>query len=677
MKLIKSLLLIIAVITGICESTLAQTPPPAPLLLDPLTQPKFVNPLPIPAILSGRTRGAYTLAATQFRQNLGIVTPGTNAPLLTTVWGYNGTYPGPTIQAVKGTPVSVFFPNNLYTNNRARTPLAHPLPIDPTMHWALTGNATWQTAGVPLVPHLHGGHVESASDGLPEAWYTPRFALKGKDFIKGDINPYLYANDQDAATLWYHDHTLGITRLNVYMGLAGFYLITDVNERSWQTAKVLPQPKHDIPLIIQDKLFTATGQLYFPTGSPEFFGDHILVNGKTWPFLNVEPRQYRFRVLNGSDSRFYNLTLSNGVNPALPFVQIGTDDGFLPNPVPKTTMLIAPGERKDIIIDFSTMVGQTITIKNDAPGPYPDGGVLADPLTTGQIMQFRVNLPLRRREPLTAVANAPLSAPIIPLVSALPPRQVLLHETVDGNGNIMPMLGTVSGGSKMWMDAVTENPDLNATEVWEIFNNTADAHPIHLHLVKMQLINREGFSAVADANTGALTGITYDGNIVPPDADEKGWKDTWVTYPGEVTRVIAKFDLAGKYVWHCHILSHEDHEMMRPLVVGGAPVAPMTTMKMAEGSMTTSNIETSMDIKTIPNPFINKFTLKFNLLNDSKVRVNVYNSKGQVVRRVFEGQLKKGPQQFQIGEDSWSNGMYYIELGVGTETIIKKMSLQR
>lgn len=676
MKLNKTSSLLLLAVSVICSFATAQVAPP-PLLLDPIAQPKFVNSLPIPTVLSGRARGSFTLAASQFTQNLGLVTPGTTTPLMTTVWGYNGTYPGPTIQATKGVPLSIFFPNNLY--NRSRVPLPHVLPIDPNMHWALTGNANWQTAGVPLVPHLHGGHVESASDGLPEAWYTPRFALKGKDFLKGDRLPYLYANDQDAATLWYHDHTLGITRLNVYMGLAGFYLVTDGNERSWQNAKVLPQPKHDIPLVIQDKMFTATGQLYFPTGSPEFFGDFILVNGKTWPFLNVEPRQYRFRVLNGSDSRFYNLTVANTPTSApIPFVQIGTDDGFLPNPVPKTKMLIAPGERKDIIIDFSAMAGQTITVYNDAVGPYPFGDVLADPLTTGQIMQFKVNRPLNRRDPLTKVGNSPLSAPIIPLTSALPPRQVLLHETEDALGNIMPMLGTVTGGAMMWGDAVTENPTLNSTEIWEIYNNTADAHPIHLHLVKMQIINRQDFSAVADATTGALSGISFQGDPILPELDEQGWKDTWVTYPGQVTRVIAKFDLAGKYVWHCHILSHEDHEMMRPLVIGNlAAVAKMGTMRMSEGPTTPVVTETSLDLKTIPNPFNTKFTLKFNLINDSRVKLNVYNSKGQVVKRVFEGQMKKGPQQFLLGEDTWSNGMYFIEISIDGETIIKKMSLQR
>ena len=644
---------------------------PTPVLLDPYTQPKFVSALPIPAVLTEKSRGAYTLQATQFTQNLGLVTPGTNAPLLTTVWGYNGTYPGPTIVATKGTPTRIYFPNRLV--DKKKVPLPHLFPIDTTMMWALSGNPNWRTAGIPLVPHLHGGHVESASDGLPEAWYTPSFKIKGPDFLKGDIDPYFYINDQDASTLWYHDHTLGLTRLNVYAGLAGFYLVTDVNEKSWRKAKVLPDAKHDIPLVIQDRIFTSTGQLYFPTGSPEFFGDFILVNGKTWPFLNVEPREYRFRVLNGSDSRFYHLVLSNDSS----FKQIGTDDGLLPNPVVKKDMLIAPGERKDIIIDFSTMAGQTITVLNDANGPYPFGDVMADTATTGKIIQFRVNQPIKKKEPLTKVGNAPLSAPITPLATALPARKVLLHETEDANGNIMPMLGTVEKGAMMWGDSITENPDLNATEIWEIYNNTADAHPIHLHLVKMQLINREEFTADADPVTGALTGINLSGIFRDTDPGEAGWKDTWVTYPGEVTRVIAKFDVAGKYVWHCHILSHEDHEMMRPLLIGKGVIAPMNAMKMAAAPVVNNNLEVGLDLKTIPNPFVNKFTLRFNLLQDSRVRVNVYNSAGQLKKKVYDNQMKKGQQQFFIGEDNWSNGMYFIEIAIDNQTIIRKMSLQR
>jgi spore coat protein A len=670
MKLVKSFCRVTIALIACSNISSAQVIP-TPLLLDPYTQPKFVNPLPIPAVLTEKSRGAYTLQATQFTQHLGLFTPGTTTPLMTTVWGYNGTYPGPTIVATKGTPTRVYFPNRL--TDKKKVPLPHLFPIDTTMMWALSGNANWRKAGVPLVPHLHGGHVESASDGLPEAWYTPSFALKGADFLKGDIDPYFYINDQDAATLWYHDHTLGITRLNVYAGLAGFYLVTDKNEKSWQKVKVLPAQKHDIPLVIQDRLFTSTGQLYFPTGSPEFFGDFILVNGKTWPFLNVEPREYRFRVLNGSDSRFYHLTLSNNAS----FKQIGSDDGFLPNPIAKTDLLIAPGERMDIIVDFSTMNGQTITLLNDANGPYPFGDVMADTATTGKIMQFRVNRPINKKEPLTKVGNSPLSAPITPLTTALPARKVLLHETEDANGNIMPMLGTVEKGAMMWGDTITENPDLNATEIWEIYNNTADAHPIHLHLVKMQLINREQFTADADPVTGALSGINLSGVFRNADPGEAGWKDTWITYPGEVTRVIAKFDVAGRYVWHCHILSHEDHEMMRPLLIGKGVIAPMNAMKMAAAPVVANNMEVGMDLKTIPNPFVNKFTLKFNLQQDARVRVNVYNGTGQLKKKVYDNQLKKGPQQFFIGEDTWANGIYFIEIAIDNQTIIKKMSLQR
>ena len=193
----------------------------------------------------------------------------------------------------------------------AKGPLQHLFPIDVSIDWALYGRSDWKTLGVPVVTHLHGGHTESASDGLPTAWYTPDFAVKGSGFVKSRLH---YANDQEAATLWYHDHTMGITRLNAYAGLAGYYLITDANETRLQAANQLPAAPYDIGLVIQDKMFTSSGQLVYTTmpeasGTPEesimpeFFGNIILVNGKAWPVLEVEPRPYRFRILNGSDSR--------------------------------------------------------------------------------------------------------------------------------------------------------------------------------------------------------------------------------------------------------------------------------------------------------------------------------------------------------------------------------------
>jgi spore coat protein A len=265
--------------------------------------------------------------------------------------------------------------------NGSNQVLPHLLPIDRTIDWAFDDDPNWQSYGVPVVTHLHGGHNESASDGLPDQWFTPNFERKGPGFIKGQSEPFYYHNDQEAATIWYHDHAFGVTRLNVYAGLAGYYLITDNNESELQATNKLPAAPYDLGLAIQDRMFTSSGQLFYPATSdeielnptvlPEMFGDFILVNGMAWPYLEVEPRQYRFRVLNGSDSRFYNLFFSSGQQ----IIQIGSDQGLLYSPFVMNKMLIAPGERKDIIIDFSNpaLWGQTIILKNNAKSPFPKG----------------------------------------------------------------------------------------------------------------------------------------------------------------------------------------------------------------------------------------------------------------------------------------------------------------
>jgi len=535
------------------------------VLLDPLTQPKFVNPLPLPGVIQPTTPGGtdYNVSISQFSQQLGLYDPVSGQPLSTTVWGYNGSYPGPSFEATKGVPINVTWTNDLVGRNGK--PLPHLLPVDTSLDWAFT-NTRYSIAknGVPVVTHLHGGHTESASDGLPEQWFTPRFKQTGVDFVKQTFH---YANDQNAASLWYHDHALGITRLNVYAGLAGFYNLRDP---AVESALNLPSGKYEVPIAIQDRMFTADGQLYYPSTPPlagqpnpsilpEFFGDHILVNGEAWPFLNVEPRKYRFRLLNGSDSRVYTLRLSSGTS----FTQIGGDQGYLPAPVTLTQLTIAPGERADVIVDFAGLQGQQVIIRNNAKTPFPSG-TAADPQTVGQIMAFNVGTTI-------TVPDAPIPAtlvPVSPLVQSGATRQLLLSEGTDQYGRLEVMLGTIKDGRLTFRAPVTENPNLNDVEVWEIYNDTPDTHPIHLHLVQFQVLGRQKFSATTDPVTGALTGVNLVGNASGPAAGETGFKDTVQMNPGEVTRIIAKFDLPGKYVWHCHILSHEDNEMMRPYCVG-------------------------------------------------------------------------------------------------------------
>jgi spore coat protein A len=647
----------------------------AQLLLDPKAQPRFVNPLPVPSIIDGRNGGTFTIDINQFDQWLGLINPISQQRLVTKVWGYNGSYPGPSILARKNVPLNVFWHNKLVNGNDQ--PLPHLLPIDRSIDWAFANDPNWQSYGVPIVTHVHGGHTESASDGLPDNWYTPNFARKGPGFTKGDIDPYRYDNDQEAATIWYHDHALGVTRLNVYAGLAGYYLITDNNEINLQSTGKLPVAPYDLGLAIQDRMFTSTGQLFYPMSFeeeesgilPEVFGDFILVNGMTWPVLDVEPRQYRFRMLNGSDSRFYNLFLSSGQQ----LIQIDSDQGFLYSPFAMNQMLLAPGERKDIILDFSDPMlwGQTIILKNNAKTPYPRGEA-PDPQTTGRIMAFRINKPLDTNYPLTSL-RATLRSPIVPLQTDLTPRRLILYETEDEYGRIMPILGTVDDGMLGFRDELTENPALNSTEVWELYNETVDAHPIHLHLVSMQMISRQKFVARVNEENGKPSNIRLVGQPKLPGPDEQGWKDTWVTYPGEVTRVIAKFDRPGLYVWHCHILSHEEHDMMRPFFVG-----EMNKPVVNRSAETNKEItEASLQLKVMPNPFSNYVTIQFNLADTKKVSINLYDVKGSLVKKVYEGERSAGLQRISIDGSSMTNGVYFCEIVINDQRILRKLVLQK
>ncbi len=653
------------------------------VLLDPKTQNQFVNALPVPGVIDGRNGGLFSIGISQFDQWLGLIDPITKQPMNTTVWGYNGSYPGPTILAEKNKPIEVFWRNNLVDGSNNVLP--HLLPIDPTIHWALEDKQNWQQYGVPVVTHLHGGHSESASDGLPEAWFTPNFSLKGKAFIKGDAEPYHYSNTQEAATIWYHDHALGITRLNVYAGMAGFYIITDDNEKNLQASGKLPAAPYDLGLAIQDRMFTNDGQLFYPSKNgedgaeheempdpsilPEMFGNFILVNGKTWPLLEVEPRQYRFRMLNGSDSRFYNLFLSSGQN----FNQIGTDNGLLPSPVIQSHLLMGPGERKDVVIDFSNpaLWGKTIIVHNNAKTPFPKGKPV-DPQTTGRIMAFKVSKPLNTTYPLTNI-SAGLRAPIQPLQTNLEPRKLILFEAEDEYGRLKPMLGTVENGVLQFHDPVTENPMLNSTEVWEIYNETEDAHPVHLHLVSTQLVNRQKFHASVNEDNGKPGEIRLIGQPKPPSPEEQGWKDTWIMYPGEVTRVIAKFDIEGLYAWHCHILSHEDHEMMRPYYVGVMKSDPMIKAPPVPEVI-------SKEINQLavwPNPSHGIFHLQFNLQQQSSVEVNVYDQKGSLVKKVFSGKPGIGKQQLTIDGSTWMNGVYTFEAIIENKRHVRTVVLYK
>jgi len=347
--------------------------------------------------------------------------------------------------------------------------------------------------------------------------------------------------------LWYHDHAMGINRLNIFAGLMGVFVIRDEVE----AALNLPGGKYEIPLVICDRMFDLEGQLYYPvSGTPqapwitEFFGETMLVNGKVFPYLEVAPRKYRFRILNGANGRFFHLSLSSGQ----PFHQIGTDAGLLPSPIELKSLLLAPAERADIIVDFSAYGGQQIVLKSDA----------------FELMQFRVSH--AGPKDASALPDRLRPVPRIPQSEAVKTRSLTLMEQDDLVGNAMVML---LNGTR-WRMPVTENPVIDTVEIWNLINLTDDAHPIHLHLVRFQILDRQRLDTFSYQ---ILKRLKFRGPAIAPEPNEAGWKDTVRANPGMVTRIIVRFTgYTGRYVWHCHLLEHEDNEMMRPYeVIARAP----------------------------------------------------------------------------------------------------------
>lgn len=610
--------------------------------LDPNKIPKFVNQLVIPPEFEpevkkenkGKVYHQYHVAVTQFKEQI-LPPKDTDGKALnsTTVWGYGGivkknpdtgkkgyfrSSPGPTFEATQGIPIKVEWENNIKGS--------HLFPVDPTLDWANPNNMPmmpampWPTypsgfpqaqSPVPLVPHLHGGEVSSKSDGNPNAWWTAN-GKRGPDFT---TNEYTYPNQQNPTTLWYHDHTMGMTRINVMSGLAGFYLLRNPNDKIEQN---LPKGEYEVPLVIQDRSFRTDGSLMFntqgdlpdihPYWMPEFFGNTIMVNGKVWPNFNVKKRQYRFRLLNGSNARFYDLKFSNGMS----FTQIGSDGGLLPKPVTLTNLVMAPGERADILVDFSQVAsGDKIILQNSAKAPYPDGDDI-DP-NTGVIMQFSIT---GKNENSTNSVKLPDTLNTIPKLVPNKKRVLTLTEVqgVDANGDQAPIAGLLNG--QHWEGAISELPQVGSTEEWQVVNLTMDTHPIHLHLVQFQVVGRYklldpsayekdwlqlNHQGLTDQNEVKTLPFKEDylvkelpidsyimKDLIPSAANEMGWKDTLQMNPGEVT--IIRFRVAPQnanpakvspgvnlypfdptdgpgYVWHCHILDHEDNEMMRPMKI--------------------------------------------------------------------------------------------------------------
>jgi spore coat protein A len=713
-----------------------------PDLLDPATQPKFVNDVP-DALAPGfvyqptdmGTYDNYQVGMFEIEQPLGLVDPETGAPLLTTCYAYgtgpgfpNATYPGRTFIVQKDRQVRVRWSNNLTTDGTENGPVLaqHLLPVDETLHWAfaLPGYDlnSIRTDGIPVVPHVHGGHTEWQSDGNPEFWFTPGFNLKGPRWVK---ETYVYDNDQQAGTIWYHDHGLGITRLNVYAGLAGFYIIRDEIDTGLASNPVgLPAHPYERLLAIQDHMFDEDGQHFYPAfpGDPgyddfidpdanppsptalaEFFGDFILVNGVPWPKMEVEPRVYRLRLLNGSDSRVYKLWLADN-GPDL--VVIGNDDGLLHQPAPVAKLVIAPGERYDVLVDFSAFAGEQLILQNNARGPYPAGDTV-DPNTTGQIMAFNVGMtvtdPTNNAIPMV-LRPTPITPDDITMgdpVAAT--RRLALYEGMDDRGRLQPLLGLaapapdvmggVQDGALVWDECkapITENPMLDDVEIWEVYNTTGDAHPFHVHLVSFQILDRQKFKADIlpkeivqhDGSIGLgfrMESIRNKGPRKPPAAYEAGWKDTAVMLPGEVTRIMARFDRPGRYVYHCHILSHEDHEMMRPYHVGPwDPASDMPYDCHGHGEKALPAVDLALDFKAAPNPFNPMTKISFNLPDAAHVHLLVFDIRGRLVRVLAEGNKEAGAYTLEWNGRNQSgsqvsSGTYFARLETSLGTEVQKL----
>jgi len=771
----------IAVAVALVSIQAAQTPQ---LPLAGSAIPQFAQPLPVlklpgtggtMAVADGS--GPLRVHMCEFNANvlpLGTVAVGVQTP--TRVWGYiaenatgtwtgcptatQDTYLGPIILATRGTPTEITFINDL--GNAVDTAvLAYKYSTDLTLDWADPANyeandcntgllpdaACSQNYGgpIPAAVHLHGGEVPPELDGGPDAWFDSTGAYKGHGFytktpgtdpVNGIV--YTYPNSQEASPIWFHDHVKGATRLNVYAGLAGGYLVLDPNltlpsglhmAGLSYSAENLTLDVPTVPLIIQDRMFDTNGQLFFPADSaggvlwsvnpehpywvPEFLGDTIVVNGKAWPFFNVEPKRYRFLFLNGSNARTYEMFLVDPITKVMgPSISvIATDGGYLetpvtidPNAATNNVLTMMPGERYEVIIDFSTVApGTNLILRNNARSPYPKGAA-PNGQTTGRIMQFRVGactsgkcgvldssfvptpgVPIRSADPIVRLVNPTTGALAIPATSVAKTRQLTLNEVMQMpqtvNDPVTGLLTAYPGGplevlvnnTKLKGDSnrtyedfrrvtfttgngtpydtfYSEIPFEGDTEIWEIVNLTADAHPMHLHLVQFQLMNRQafntntysaaytlafpgdgtaacppgvfcpGFGPPLDYNPSVTTGQKWGGNpdvgavgknlkplylqgpIMPPKPWEAGWKDTIMVPPGQVTRIVVRwaptslptstsranlffpFDPSGGtenhgYVWHCHIIDHEDNEMMRPNLVELNTSAPLPSLR--------------------------------------------------------------------------------------------------
>ncbi|KAF8098681.1 hypothetical protein N665_0261s0046 [Sinapis alba] len=476
------------------------------------------------------------------------------------------TVPGPTIEAVYGV--------NTYVTWRNHLPSTHILPWDPTISPAIS-----KRGGIPTVVHLHGGIHEPASDGNADSWFTAGFKETGTKWTK---TTYHYVNKQQPGNMWYHDHAAGLTRVNLLAGLLGAYIL---RHSSVETPLKLPTGREfDRSLIVFDRSFRKDGSIYMnatgnnpsihPQWQPEYFGDAIIVNGKAWPRLTVRRRKYRFRIINASNARFFRFFFSNGLD----FIVIGSDSAYLAKPVSTKSVLLAPSEIVDVVVDFSKSTSKTATLANNAPYPYPSG----DPVTdeNSKVMKFVIKH--ESETDTSAIPTKLIQYPHADVSKSVRTRYIAMFEYVSSADE--PTHLYLNG--LPYNAPVTETPKIDTSEVWEVINLTEDNHPLHIHLglfkvlEQTALVEIEKFTdCMTEKNDAVKCQINKyaRGNKTAVTAHERGWKNVFKMMPGHVTKILVRFSYVHSnesysfdatqepgYVYHCHILDHEDNMMMRP-----------------------------------------------------------------------------------------------------------------
>jgi spore coat protein A len=518
----------------------------------------YLEPLPLPgAGIVVATGTSLTFRQIQIERTLHPQLPATP------IWAYDdgsglsgqaGSF-GMAVIAQKGIPTDATFENGL--------PTTYPtwLPVDTRLTPSEVGNS------VRTLTHLHGGFVGALSDGNP--------AISPDGFAQGETQTVHYPNEQPASLLWFHDHSLGATRLTVVAGLAAAYILRDEYDTGAEPNPIgIPGGRYEIPLVIQDRQFNADGTLLYPTSDisgvtliGEYFGDVMLVNGKVWPFLEVEPRLYRFRILNGCNARILNLDI-----PGAKMWQIGAEGGLWDIPVPVAQLVLAPAERADVLIDFRKFRGARLPMINHKP-PKPVS-TPAPPLA--KVMQIRVGMTVTQQGPTKIPSSLPGSA--ANLSGPVATRYITLNEVAAETADWFLNLN----GRRFQIGFTLETPQVGSVEDWVYVNTTGDTHPLHTHLVTFQVVGHTPFDVEEYVEAyGGPNGVPggsdptpfATGSMLPPEPTERGFKDTVKVNPGYFTTIRAKFDLPSgvsppqTYVHHCHILEHEDNDMMQPFMV--------------------------------------------------------------------------------------------------------------